>query len=155
MVLPGLDTDLDEASWRLIAGDESEGIAPAPGHPQFALHALLDRIGITREAVVKLAATTGREQLLSEALRPAATTELWQQHAADPAFGPRADGAMENISVIEAANAEEESLAIAVVLREAVHQGKTAALVTPDRCVGPARQGGARALEYRGRGFRR
>ena len=136
VVLPGLDTDLDEASWRLIAGDEGKGIAPAPGHPQFALQALLARIGINRDAVVKLAATTGREQLLSEALRPAATTELWQQHAADPAFGPRADGAMENISVIEAANAEEESLAIAVALREAVHQGKTAALVTPDRALG-------------------
>jgi ATP-dependent helicase/nuclease subunit B len=136
VVLPGLDTDLDEASWRLIAGDEGRGVAPAPGHPQFALQALLTRIGITREAVVKLANTTGREQLLSEALRPAATTELWQQHAADPAFGPRADTAMKSISVIEAANAEEESLAIALALREAVHQGKTAALVTPDRALG-------------------
>jgi ATP-dependent helicase/nuclease subunit B len=135
VVLPGLDTDLDEASWRLIAGDEGKGIAPAPGHPQFALQALLARIGINRDAVVKLADTTGREQLLSEALRPAATTELWQRHAADPEFGPRANAAMENISVIEAANAEEESLAIAVALREAVHQGKTAALVTPDRAL--------------------
>ena len=135
VVLPGLDTDLDEASWRLIGGDEGKGIAPAPGHPQFALQALLTRIGINRDAVVKLADTTGREQLLSEALRPAATTELWQLHAADPAFGPRADAAMENISVIEAANAEEESLAIAVALREAVYQNKTAALVTPDRAL--------------------
>ena len=136
VVLPGLDTDLDEESWRLIAGDEGKGVAPAPGHPQFALQALLARIGIDREAVVKLADTTGREQLLSEALRPAATTDLWQQHATDPAFAPRADAAMEKISVIEAANAEEESLAIAVALREAVHQGKTAALVTPDRALG-------------------
>ena len=38
--------------------------------------------------------------------------------------------------MIEAANAEEEALAIAVVLREAVHDGKTAALVTPDRALG-------------------
>ncbi len=136
VVLPGLDTDLDEESWRLIAGDEGKGVAPAPGHPQFALQALLARIGIDRRAVVKLADTTGREQLLSEALRPAATTDLWQQHATDPAFAPRADAAMEKISVIEAANAEEESLAIAVALREAVHQGKTAALVTPDRALG-------------------
>ena len=41
VVLPGLDTDLDEESWRLIAGDERADIAPAPGHPQFALQALL------------------------------------------------------------------------------------------------------------------
>ena len=41
VVLPGLDTDLDEASWRLIGGDERNGVPPAPGHPQFALQALL------------------------------------------------------------------------------------------------------------------
>ena len=37
------------------------------------------------------------------------------------------------IAVIEAANAEDEALAVAVALREAVENGKTAALVTPDR----------------------
>src|SRR5580698_10271097 len=136
VVLPGLDTDLDEASWRLIAGDEGKGIAPAPGHPQFALQALLARIGINRDAVVKLADTTGREQLLSEALRPAATTELWQQISADAAFAAHANTAVKTLTVIEAANPEEEALAIAVALREAVHDGKTAALVTPDRALG-------------------
>ncbi len=85
---------------------------------------------------MNLADATGRERLLSEALRPAAATDLWQQRAADPAFGIHADAAMAKISVIEAANAEEELLAIAVTLREAVHQGKTAALVTPDRALG-------------------
>ena len=56
VVLPGLDTDLDEDSWRLIAGDEGKGIAPAPGHPQFAMQALLTRIGIARDAVESLGA---------------------------------------------------------------------------------------------------
>ncbi len=37
--------------------------------------------------------------------------------------------------MIEAANAEDEALAVAVALREAVHEGKTAALVTPDRAL--------------------
>ena len=46
VVLPGLDTDLDEESWKLIAGDEKKRIAPASGHPQFAMQALLTRIGI-------------------------------------------------------------------------------------------------------------
>ena len=41
--------------------------------------------------------------------------------------------------MIEAANAEEEALAIAVALREAVEPGKTAALVTPDRAWPPRR----------------
>jgi ATP-dependent helicase/nuclease subunit B len=44
--------------------------------------------------------------------------------------------ALPPLTVIEAAKAEEESLAIAVALREAVHDGKTAALVTPDRALG-------------------
>ena len=50
VVLPGLDTDLDEDTWGLIAGDERKGIAAAPGHPQFAMQALLKRIGIARLA---------------------------------------------------------------------------------------------------------
>ena len=54
VVLPGLDTDLDEESWRLISGDADMGIAPAPGHPQFAMQALLARIGIARDAVASL-----------------------------------------------------------------------------------------------------
>jgi len=48
VVLPGLDTDLDEASWRLIGG--GGGDHPVPGHPQFAMQALLARIGISRDA---------------------------------------------------------------------------------------------------------
>ena len=52
LVLPGLDTDLDDASWDLIAGKQDaagqEIVAPSPGHPQFALAVLLRRLGITR-----------------------------------------------------------------------------------------------------------
>jgi ATP-dependent helicase/nuclease subunit B len=136
VVLPGLDTDLDDESWKLIAGDESKRIAPAPGHPQFAMQALLTRIGITRDAVASLAAPHGRERLLSEALRPAAKTDMWRQKAAEPEFEAHVATALETLTVIEAANAEEESLAIAIALREAVHDGKTAALVTPDRALG-------------------
>jgi ATP-dependent helicase/nuclease subunit B len=136
VVLPGLDTDLDEASWRMIAGDASKTIAAAPGHPQFAMQALLTRIGIARGAVESLAAPRGRERLISEALRPSATTEIWRQNAADPQFEAHAAAALKTLTVIAAANAEEEALAIAVALREAVHDGKTAALVTPDRALG-------------------
>jgi ATP-dependent helicase/nuclease subunit B len=136
VILPGLDTDLDEESWKLIAGDESKRIPPASGHPQFAMQALLTRIGITRDAVASLAEPHGRERLLSEALRPAAKTDMWRQKATEPEFEAHVATALETLTVIEAANAEEEALAIAVVLREAVHDGKTAALVTPDRALG-------------------
>jgi ATP-dependent helicase/nuclease subunit B len=135
-VLPGLDTDLDEDSWRLISGDSKKKVAAAPGHPQFAMQALLTRVGIARSAVSSLAKANGRETLLSEAMRPAMQTDVWQKHAADPVFAAQADAAVSTVTVIEAANAEEEALAIAIALREAVQDGKTAALVTPDRVLG-------------------
>jgi ATP-dependent helicase/nuclease subunit B len=136
VVLPGLDADLDEESWRLIAGDKDKRIPPAPGHPQFAMQALLTQIGIARGAVESLAAPHGRERLLSEALRPAAATDLWKQKAGEPDFQEHVAAALGTLTVIEAAHGEDEALAIAVALREAVQDGKTAALVTPDRALG-------------------
>ncbi|HEY4736348.1 MAG TPA: double-strand break repair protein AddB, partial [Xanthobacteraceae bacterium] len=133
VVLPGLDTDLDEDSWRLIAGDESKGVAPALGHPQFAMQALLARMDVKRDTVVALAPARGRERLISEALRPADATEKWRANAADAGFTAQMMAALQNVSMIEAVNPEEEGLAIAVALREAVQEHKTAALVTSDR----------------------
>jgi len=134
LVLPGLDTDLDEATWKTITGDgDTEA---AHGHPQYAMAALLQKIGIVREGVTVLTPPKphGRERLASEALRPAAASELWKDRLADAGFVAHADAALAGIAAIEAANAEEEALAIAVALREAMQTpGKTAALVTPDR----------------------
>src|SRR5262249_45353341 len=136
VVLPGLDTDLDEDSWDLIGAGADDDAWPAFSHPQFAMRALLARIGIGRDEVLPLAAPAahGREVLLSEALRPAAATDRWQDrlHEVDAQLGRALDG----VAVIEAANAEEVALAIAVALREAVEtRGATAALVTPDRAL--------------------
>src|SRR5712675_181775 len=58
VVLPGLDTELDEESWEAIGGVAPPGpvsLAPAPGHPQFALHGLLARMGVNRRDVGILA----------------------------------------------------------------------------------------------------
>jgi ATP-dependent helicase/nuclease subunit B len=136
VVLPGLDTDLDEESWREIASGEREKSAAGAVHPQFAMHALLDRIGIKRDAVEPLTdpAAHGRERLVSEALRPATTTDRWQRRLGSADFAAAADRAMAGLSVIETANVEDEALAIAVCLRETTEEsGKTAVLVTPDR----------------------
>ncbi len=133
VVLPGLDTDLDEDSWRLIGGEESKNLAAAPGHPQFAMHSLLARIGIKRDAVVALASTHRREWLISEALRPADATEKWRVNASGPGFPTRLSAALHDLCMVEAADPEEEALAIAVALREAVQENKSAALITPDR----------------------
>jgi ATP-dependent helicase/nuclease subunit B len=141
VVLPGLDMDLDDASWQMIAGnddDKSHDGAPAAGHAQFAMQALLARIGIARDEVTQLAAPApyGREALVSEALRPAATTEHWQLSRKQTNFDAGADAALASVAMIEAANPEEEALAIAVCIRQAIEdKDKTVALVTPDRAL--------------------
>ncbi|HVY56573.1 MAG TPA: double-strand break repair protein AddB [Xanthobacteraceae bacterium] len=142
VVLPGLDQDLDEESWKLIAGARDaageEVSAPASGHPQFAMQALLDRMGLARAAVVALADPEphGREILTSEALRPAAATHLWGGRLKDPDLTARLARTAQGLAVVEAATADEEALAIAVALRETLEQpGRTAALVTPDRAL--------------------
>ena len=138
VVLPGLDTDLDAASWDAIGGDAAQNMPPVAAHPQFALHRLLKRIGILRESVTVLGsvALCGRERLISEALRPAATTQCWREKLSSPEFQVQADKAMSAVSVIESGNAEEEALAVAVALREAAQTpGMTAALATPDRAL--------------------
>jgi ATP-dependent helicase/nuclease subunit B len=138
LVLPGVDMALDEPSWRLIAGDAEKKISPAYGHAQFSMQALLTRIGVAREKITQLAPAGPREAFVSDVLRPALTTDKWQAQrrggrlAAQSAA--QADAALSTMTVIEAGNAEQEALAIAVALREAIEtQGKTAALVTPDR----------------------
>jgi ATP-dependent helicase/nuclease subunit B len=131
VVLPGLDTDLDAETWKLIGGSGTHDDPPASGHPQLAMHALLQRIGIMRDEVMQLAPSGARERIASEAMRPSGATERWAQRL-DVATR---EGALQHVSVIEAANAEEEALAIAVALREAVHAGHSAALVTPDRAL--------------------
>ena len=134
VVLPGLDTDLDEAAWELIGGcnRDDRTVAPAAGHPQFTMHGLLRRLGIDRSAVRVLGEprSPARTKLISHALCPAAASECWQTSLPSDLIL----SALADVAVIEAANAEEEALAIAVVLREAVETpGKTAALLTPDR----------------------
>jgi ATP-dependent helicase/nuclease subunit B len=137
VVLPGLDTDLDDASWDLIGGHETGSETPGPpvyGHPQFAMQALLTSLGIDRSMVTTLEppAPHGRERLVSEAMRPAAATDRWRERLNETVVEP----ALAEVAVIEAANADEEALAIAVALREALeHEHKTASLATPDRAL--------------------
>jgi ATP-dependent helicase/nuclease subunit B len=126
VVLPGLDQHLDNLAWDAIG----------PTHPQCGLKRLLDAIGVDRRAVplwpwvdrAALAAGAARVRLLSEALRPAETTQSWRQDkVVDPA-------ALAGIDRIACGTAGEEAEVIALALRAALETpGRTAALVTPDR----------------------
>jgi ATP-dependent helicase/nuclease subunit B len=141
VVLPGLDTDLDDEAWRLIGGiRDAQGqftTPPASNHPQFAMHALLHRFGIKRGHVEILDAPAphGRDVLVSEAMRPSTATAQWHQRLAQPEIVEKISNGMANLAVIEADNPEMEALAIAVAMREARHLDKSAALVTPDRAL--------------------
>ena len=135
VVLPGLDRDMDDASWRLI-GDAKT--APSVfGHPQFGLKKLLRTMDAERAEVTVLGTPTkphaARSWLVNEALRPAETTHRWWQN--QPAIEKAVvEGALDDVTLIEAANEREEALAIAIALRQAVDQvDRRAALVTGDR----------------------
>ncbi|MGZ8389870.1 MAG: double-strand break repair protein AddB, partial [Rhodoplanes sp.] len=142
VVLPGLDTYLDAASWAALTG-RPERLKDGPdepesGHPQFSMQSLLKQLGLDRGGVAVLggAPAHDRAALLSEALRPAATTDLWRSRLAEPGFADKLAASLSGLAVIEAANADEEALAIAVALREAVEAPEgAAALATPDRAL--------------------
>lgn len=135
VVLPGLDRHLDAASFALIAGETPD--EARAGHPQAALARLLPVLGVRREDVVDLArapaALAARARFVSEALRPAETSELWRVFAASQSRDDIA-GALDGVTLIEAEDEREEALALAIRLRETLETpGETAALITPDR----------------------
>jgi ATP-dependent helicase/nuclease subunit B len=137
VVLPGLDLTLDEATWQSIAADRDAKQEAAFGHPQAGLHRLLPTLGIKRADVIEIGtvapALVARQRLVSEALRPADTTDHWRDYRAEtPAH--EIEEALADVTLIEAADDREEALSLAIVLRQALETpGATAALVTPNR----------------------
>lgn len=128
VVLPGLVRILDADSWANLD----------TGHPQFGLRRLLQRLDVDRMDVGEwppagemTAAGNGpaRERLIGEALRPAATTQAWRDER-----GSIGADALRGVVQIEAQEPHEEAGIIALVLREVLEtEGRTAALITPDR----------------------
>jgi ATP-dependent helicase/nuclease subunit B len=129
VVLPGLDTVLDEPSWGLLEADDAASFTS----PQGGLRRLVAALGIEREDVVSLAEapSPARMRLISTALRPAASTDLWaQEHLV------RNEGAagLAGVTLAEAANEREEALLVATAARETLDTpDRTVAIVTPDR----------------------
>ena len=131
VVLPGLDVEMDEASWKALE----------PGHPQYGMKVLLERLEADRGEVVELAGprTDGhgaaRALLLREALRPVATTDKWREHLRQQGRDATmlADGAR-GLHLLTAPTRRQEALAIALLMREVLEQpGRTCMLITPDR----------------------
>jgi len=148
VVLPGLDTFLDEESWSQLGDD--------PEHPQCGMADLLRDLGITRADVAYVPgalpdpASAARLHFISEALRPAGSTDCWAQVIGDErASGEETNfaNALAGICLVDAPSAHDEAEAIALILRSAIETpDKTAALVTPDRTL--ARRVAARLKRY-------
>ncbi|MDX5366248.1 MAG: double-strand break repair protein AddB [Alphaproteobacteria bacterium] len=132
VVLPGLDLGLDDESWNRI------GEPGTACHPQYGMKKLLTRLRAARADVALWPgsdmppARAARAKIISEALRPAETTDKWHGRLA----GLKQDAAegLQGLSLIEAPSERDEAGAIALLMREVLEvPGKTAALVTPDR----------------------
>jgi len=134
VILPGLDTQLDEAAWTEIEDP----------HPQAGLKYLLERhfSDVSWHNVPEWPAAedndaekrADRRALISLALRPAEATGDWLERL--EAFRSQTDiaDALSGLSLCEAMDEEAEAQAIVIALREALEtDGKTAILVTPDR----------------------
>lgn len=138
VVLPGLDTGMDDEEWGALGPHEPDPVAghrrrAIETHPQFHLKLLLDRMGVGRGEVRRWRwgggkdAPAVRSRAIANAMKPAAFTFKWQD------LKP-AERRLTGVRAIELADPAQEAQAIALALREALEApGRTAALVTPDR----------------------
>lgn len=123
VVLPGLDREMDDASWNAVG----------PTHPQHGLKQLLFRLGAAREQVSTLGEETApRSWLASEVMRPAETAHLWRAALKDRKT--RIEAAMDGVELVETRSVQEQAVTAALMLRECLETpGRTGCLVTPDR----------------------
>ncbi|MFT3687991.1 double-strand break repair protein AddB [Paenirhodobacter sp.] len=127
IVLPGYDFDMPDFAWDAL----DAGTVPIEDHPQYRYRALRRRLGmeITRWTEARSPAP-GRDALVSLALRPAPVTDQWMREGAALSD---LTGACSGLTLIEAPDERHEALSLALVLRRAVEEGQTAALITPNR----------------------
>ncbi len=138
VVLPGLDIAMPPEEWAMLGPHEPDPVTgrrkrSIETHPQYHLKILLDRMGVNRAeftrwlAASEHDATPTRSRAIATALAPADRTHHWIDV-------PAADRRLTGVRMVELATPAEEAQAIAIGLREALEaQGRTAALVTPDR----------------------
>lgn len=127
LVLPGFDFDTPPAVWAAMAD-----VRTGEDHPQFRYCRLMADLGLTTAMpwVDEGPPCAARNRLISLSLRPAPVTDQWLVE------GGRMDDLAEaaaGMSLIVAPTLRAEAVAIALVLRRAVAEGRRAALMTPDR----------------------
>ena len=142
VILPGLDPTLDL--------DSREHIEDT--HPQATLYNLLHKMDVEPTSVllwpylpkpsihsdippaIAEKRMDMRRFLASETMRPAATSNHWQNLHLDDDSRHHLNGSLENLKLITCDTIQEEARVIALILRETlIDQGRTAALITADR----------------------
>ncbi|MGJ8615646.1 MAG: double-strand break repair protein AddB [Sulfitobacter sp.] len=129
VILPGFDFDMPTSVWSTL---DQELLSE--DHPQYRFRHLMRTLDLPRAEIKSWTETPPpspkRNALVSLSLRPAPVTHAWLTE------GPeidRLDDATANLTLVEAPTPRIEALTIAMRLRQAVEDGKTAALITPDR----------------------
>ncbi|MGR3465309.1 double-strand break repair protein AddB [Limimaricola sp.] len=129
VVLPGVDMDQPQEVWERL----DEALA-AEDHPQFRFRRILRMLDM-EAADLRLwhdtpAPSEARNRLVSLSLRPAPVTDQWRDEGPELGdLGP----ATEALTLLEAPSPRMEAETIALRMRAAIDEGKTVALVTPDR----------------------
>ncbi|WP_095587826.1 double-strand break repair protein AddB [Actibacterium ureilyticum] len=129
VVLPGFDFDQPATVWQALNRPSS-----GEDHPQYRFAYLARALDIPPTDIHPWTGKTGpdpaRNALISLALRPAPVTDQWLR---DGPGLPDLPTATRNMTLIEAPSPRAEALSIALCLRNAAEEGKTVALVSPDR----------------------
>lgn len=123
VILPGLDQGMDEESWQTVS----------PQHPQYALKQLIEAVGLERNEITQLGASSGkRAWLASELMRPSDVADKWHQTLAGQSAGIKES--LSDVSLVEARDKNDEASIIALVMRHELEKPSgNIALVTPDR----------------------
>jgi ATP-dependent helicase/nuclease subunit B len=125
VVLPGLDTLMDDQSWAAITAQ----------HPQATMKNTIEALGVERAAIAPMgeARHPARSFVLREALAPADVTADWRQRLERAGGAALVREGLAGVTLVEARTEDEEALAIALILRETLETPDgDAALVTPD-----------------------
>ncbi len=130
VVLPCVDFDLPQHVWARL-----DDPLLTQDHPQYRFARLCRDLGCEPNEIQSWEPSLeppspDRNRLVSLALRPAPVTDQWCSEGAGLTGIEQATAAL---TLIEAPSLRAESSAISLLLREAVEDGRTAALVTPDR----------------------
>ena len=141
VVLPDLDLSMSEAVWEELgsAGDPGAETPFARGdavtHPQYHLKLLLNRMGVARGEVQPWhraglgRGPPARSHAISSLFLPPRASSVWVDL-------PPERRRLAGVRLVDATNPEEESQAIALLVREALEvAGRRVAVVTPDRAL--------------------